>query len=59
LAAIKVGATGDPFITETIPAFTVTFVLLMSFISPPMMKYSKFFEDLLVGKEQNKKVKDD
>jgi monovalent cation:H+ antiporter-2, CPA2 family len=47
LAATRVGATGDPFITEIIPIFAVTYVLLMSFIGPLLIKYSKFFENLI------------
>ncbi|MFW5984287.1 MAG: cation:proton antiporter [Halobacteria archaeon] len=48
IAAVAAGATGafdTPLVTETVPAFAVAYVLVMSILGTSLMRYSSFFED--------------
>ncbi len=53
IAAVAAGATGafdTPLITETIPAFAVAYVLVMSVLGTSLMRYSNFFEKFAVSR---------
>jgi CPA2 family monovalent cation:H+ antiporter-2 len=47
IAAVAAGATGafdTPLVTDTVPAFAVAYVLVMSVLGTSLMRYSSFFE---------------
>ncbi len=53
IAAIAAGASGAfdvPLITETVPAFAVAYVLVMSILGTTLMRYSGFFEKRVEGR---------
>ena len=53
IAAVAAGATGafdTPLITETVPAFAVAYVLVMSVLGTSLMRYSNFFEKFAVSR---------
>jgi CPA2 family monovalent cation:H+ antiporter-2 len=50
VASTATGAFDTPLVTETVPAFAVAYVLVMSVLGTSLMRYSEVFERVAVGR---------
>ena len=59
IAAVAASAEGvfeTPAVTETVPAFAVAYVLVMSVLGTTLMQYSGYFEKVVVGRLEGAEV---
>jgi len=56
VAASTEGTFGTPAVTETVPAFAVAYVLVMSVLGTMLMQYSGWFEKVIVGRLEEREA---